>query len=234
MDRLTDRPRTMDHDRAFDLLPWLVNGTLPDGDAESVERHVRDCLRCRAELKEQRALHTLVQRHPTVHLSAEEGYERVRDMLDTSPRIPAGGRARAAPRWRAPALAAAAAVCAAVGGAVWVASSVDREDRSPQYATLADETAAAPVRLDVVFSDGTTEEGMRSLLAELDASIVGGPTALGRYTLQLHATDVADAELDALLRELLEDARVRFAGRTYAPATPATPAAPAEPVEAPR
>jgi hypothetical protein len=230
------RDEPIGHERAFELLPWLANGSLAADERRRVERHVRDCLPCRAELKEQQTLAALVRSHPAVHVSAEEGFARLRHAIDGQPRAPSGRSAvaafdrlraagrRSGARW----LAVAASVAVAAGGASWLAWSVSREAAderyAPRYATAADPVGGERARIDVIFADGATEEQMRALLEELDATIVGGPTALGRYTLQLRPRPDAapaapsDAELDALIRRLLADGRVRFAGRTFTPA----------------
>jgi hypothetical protein len=211
---------TIDHGRAFELLPWLANETLTEDERERVERHVRGCLACRAELKEQRSLEALVRRHPTVHLSAEEGYERLRGALE-SPRSHRTRYGVARRRLASPSAMAAAVACAAVGAAAWLGWSAYRPAAAPRYVTVTDDSAASRLRIDVIFTDGTTETQMRSLLAELDAKIVGGPTDIGRYTLEIDSDDLTDPQLDALLRRLVADGRVRFAGRTFAPAAAA-------------
>lgn len=228
---------SVSHEQAFELLPWLANGTLGHEERQRVERHVRDCLTCRAELKEQQALGAIVHGHPTVHLSPEKGFERLRRAMEAP--AAAEGASTLRGRWRAfgrrhvlrgtRALAAAAAVCVALGGALWLGWSAQRqsadERRAPRYATAAEQQGEL-AEIDVIFADGTTEEQMRALLAEIDATIVGGPTSIGRYTLRLRAPadgapDAADEAVDSLLRRLAADARVRFAGPSFAPAAAA-------------
>lgn len=194
----------MNHERAFELLPWLANGTLEDDEQDRVERHVRSCLTCRAELKEQRALHTLVREHPTVHLSAEESFAQ-RGQHFSRP------HSRRAPRFAA----AAAVACAAVGLAAWL-GWMSNERVAPDYRPLSTEMRSGAVHLDIIFSDGTTEEQMRALLAQVKGTIVGGPSGLGRYTVRLEsAAGLSESEVDDLVRGLLSDERVRFAGQTF-------------------
>jgi hypothetical protein len=35
------------HARAFELLPWFVNGSLAADERDAVELHVRSCIMCR-------------------------------------------------------------------------------------------------------------------------------------------------------------------------------------------
>jgi hypothetical protein len=55
---------------------------------------------------------------------------------------------------------------------------------------------------------------MRVLVNEIDGTIVGGPSDLGRYTIRLNATKLTEAEVGALIERLGHDQRIRFAGRS--------------------
>lgn len=201
----------LDHEHAAALLPWLANGTLDGDERERVERHVRRCLPCRAELAAQTRLMVLVQRQPVVPLSADEGFERLRARLDRTPR----GRSR--PMRRTLLALAAAAAVAAIGLPIATGLLGTRETPPDAYRTLSDAGAGAAL-IDVIFADGVRESEMRALLEELDAEIVAGPSpGLGRYTLRLRSPDAARTDPAGVARRLLDDARVRFAGPTFAP-----------------
>lgn len=198
----------LDHEQAAALLPWLANGTLDGAERERVERHVRGCLPCRAELAEQTRLRALVQRRPIVHLSADAGFERLRSRL---------AHARG-PRVTRRTLWAAAAVVALAGIgwmlAIGVSGLAPRSDDG-EYRTLSDSGAHGAL-VDVIFADGVRESDMRALLEELDAEIVAGPSrSLGRYTLELAEPRDAPLDVDSVVRRLLADERVRFAAPTY-------------------
>lgn len=207
----------IEHEQARALLPWLVNGTLTGEELERVERHVRDCVPCRAELKEQRALHALVRRHPAVHVSAEQGFERLRRRLDAATPHPAGARVPIGRRRSVRFAAAAALVAAVAGAALSLSLPLGRSTSdAPSYSVLADAPADS-AQIDIVFEDAVTEQQMRALLAEIDGTIVAGPSRLGRYTVRLESGHTGDDEMDALIRRLLQDSRVRFAGRAFSP-----------------
>lgn len=74
------------HTRAFELLPWLINGTLAGAEREAVEQHVRACIVCRRELKEQQRLHASVRARRTADVSAEAGFDRLHGELDATGR----------------------------------------------------------------------------------------------------------------------------------------------------
>ena len=95
------------HDQAFELLPWLVNGSLAAGERDAVEEHLRSCLPCRRELKMQRHLHEALRAQAAVHLSPHSGFETLtRQLSGTAP--PA-----ARPVWRSVGRFAAAAAAEA-------------------------------------------------------------------------------------------------------------------------
>ncbi|HEX6995115.1 MAG TPA: zf-HC2 domain-containing protein [Gammaproteobacteria bacterium] len=200
-----------DHELAAALLPWLVNGTLAGDERERVERHVRQCLACRAELAEQTRVAALVRRQPVVPLAPDANFERLRSRLDRA--SPPGTSRRTL--W-----ALAAAVVIAVGLPLAAGLVGTEPDGGATYRTLSDAAGSGEL-IDVIFADGVREAEMRALLDELDAEIVAGPSRnLGRYTLRLPAS----ADAGTVVRRLLDDPRIRFAGQTFATPAAAAPA----------
>lgn len=235
----------VDHEEASRLLPWLVNGTLSSAERERVERHVHDCLACRAELREQHALRMLVQRHPDVHVSAEQGFAELARRLGMAGGVEGGaGESGAASPARPPraglttaagqalgrlargasglvvghrvAFANALMLAVVAGVAVWLGGRNPAE--APAYSTLTQQPARE-AQLDIVFAPGTTQEAMHEVLRDIGATIVDGPSDVGRYTVRLESA-ASDAELDDVVARLLADPRVRFAGRAYISAGP--------------
>jgi hypothetical protein len=213
----------IDHDRAFELIPWLVNDTLASSERAALEAHVRDCLPCRIELKEQRSLSAAVLAQPTVHTSAARGFDRLLEQLDGTPEprhdTPPRTRALAARRPRRLAAAGAVFATAALAALVFVAGPRLVDERAPSgYTTLADTPApgtAAGVELDLVFAESLSPDERQRLLEELGAAVVAGPSAIGRYRVRLES-ERSGEDLTRLLAELNADARVRFAGRAFA------------------
>jgi hypothetical protein len=54
------KSKTMSHLEAWDLIPWLVNGTLEADEKAQVEHHVRNCRDCAEELATQRQLAKII------------------------------------------------------------------------------------------------------------------------------------------------------------------------------
>ena len=196
------------HTRAFELLPWLINGTLAGTEREAVEQHLRACIVCRREIKEQQRLHVSVRARRTADVSAEAGFDRLDRELDA-----VADAARR--RWRIPyATAAKFAVATAAGIAVlaillWF---TPLPNLSPDdYQTLATPPADAAL-VDIGFADETTAAQMQDLLADIVGEFVAGPSRLGRYSVRVASAPPTDQQLDKLIHVLATDPRVRFAG----------------------
>ena len=198
------------HERAFELLPWLVNGTLGGAESDAVEAHARACIACLRERKHQQRLHAALRAASTTDVSAEAGFDRLERDL--------GPSVRKRRHWRSYASAGPFAVAAAAGIAVlaillWF-TPLPGIDHDGAYTTLATPPAAAAPLLDVVFAEDTTAAEIRALLEDIGGEIVAGPSELGRYSVRV-AGDRADAaRLGELLERLEADTRVRFAGRS--------------------
>jgi hypothetical protein len=64
MKNRTDRPDpSAEHRRAWDAIPWIVNGSVGDVQRRAVEAHVQHCDDCCGELERQRALHAALSAH---------------------------------------------------------------------------------------------------------------------------------------------------------------------------
>jgi anti-sigma factor RsiW len=206
---------SIEHEQAFELLPWLVNGRLEPPERDAVEAHLRSCLPCRRELKEQQRLRAALREHPAVHISAQTSFERLARRL-AEPGIaephPAAGRFAAFGRF---AVAAAAGV-ALLALLLWTVPKVPQPEEAA-YRTLATSAPAGGARVDVVFASSATEPERERLVAEVGGKITSGPSDVGRYTVQLASDHSSAAEVDEVLQRLGRDPRVRFAGRSLAP-----------------
>lgn len=197
-----------EHEHAFVLLPWLANGSLAAAEREIVELHVRSCITCRRELKEQQRLLSALQMQPTIHVSAQNSFERLTDTLDE--REPPARESVYAPLLRFGAVATVG--IALVMLLFWIAPQAPGQGG---YATLADSSAAArTAQIDIVFTRETTAPEIATLLTSIGAEIVAGPTEIGRYGVRLTRSRSSDADLARALERLVGDPHVRFAGRT--------------------
>lgn len=230
MTAISDRRR---HQSIQELLPWWINGTLEESEAMRVKEHLEQCWECREEEARCRSLAALVSTaeelapvpHPT-HLDrllatiAEEKGSRKRKRRPDSHRLPRW--LLATPRTARWVLGAQAAAIVALVAGVLVhlpqvalddsTQSTGTQDAPASFRTLAapDGASVSASRLRVVFTPGASESEVRDLLLELRGEIVGGPTRLGSYTIEIPGGGDADP-LGLVLEHLRESPLVRFA-----------------------
>lgn len=233
------------HEEHERLLPWLVNGTLAGEERRELEAHLEGCAACREELERCRALATelaLVEGaapmpHPAQFARLVERirageYDRAEPGADAPRRPLRAPRAwRATPRpvrWLLAAQAAGLLVALSLLGA-------PREGvGAPRFRTLSSAAApAARAAVRVVFAPDATEAGIRRLLLEARAEIVGGPSALGAYALAL-APAAAGESAASVVERLRDDPLVRLAEPIAAPQAAAGAPTPTVPDVAPR
>jgi len=217
---MTESPGT--HREILDLLPWYVNGTLPEHHRARLEAHFRECLPCHAALREERKLHGLLRDQDDLPLGPSHGLNALLDRLDRGQRS-ARPAARLSP-WIGYGLAASLG-----GGIVWLWLAVlpvggvgvgvgegefETLSATPAAASTPSATAATPTpQIDIVFAATPSAGELEAFGRELGASLVGGPSEIGRYTFALDRTA---ADIETLLESLRGDPRIRFAGRSYA------------------
>lgn len=206
----------MNHDAAWKLLPWYINGTLQASERALVDVHVRACLLCHREVDEQRQLHELVRESDTVRISPRSSFDTLMRRIDTGATAGTGFFIGYRPRvlaW----LPVAAALLAV--GVVLVVLFSSNPDRSGEFRTLSSEmpilqsNAAA---LQMVFAQHATAEEIRRLITGIGGRILDGPSGAGVYTIAL----VDGPVQPGVLEQLRADERVRFIGQAYPAPTP--------------
>ena len=193
------------HAAAFELLPWLVNGTLSVAERREVLAHLEDCLVCRREQGRLRVLAALV-RAPSEAQRCEDALRRLHARMSASP-----APGHAAP-W------AAAAVLALVVGLVTTLSDnteasvawLKNTGLSMMSQSHVVDSSSPAIRAHLVFYDNITERQLRALLLSVGADLIEGPTAGGVYTIAFAHADTPQA-VDAALSELRHSRRVVYA-----------------------
>lgn len=201
------------HQQCWELLPWLVNGSLEATEARRVEGHLEGCAICREEERACRELAGLL--HEGATHDPERGLARIDARLDDEPPAP---RPPAPPRRPPPhrplrqllvatprpvravlaAQMAALLVLAALAGwsGLGVASGSNPAGGEVTFRTLSDpppaaaervEATAAAARLRLVFAEDAALSDVRWLLIETGARLVDGPSPFGVYTVELTA-----------------------------------------------
>lgn len=182
---------------ARELLDWYANGTLAPEARAAVERLLAESPAARAELEWLRALRRDLP--ATLAIPAGDlGEARLLQRIAVEragPKVVELPRRAERPRWFAPAFALAASLL--VAQAALIGYLVHERDAA--LAPLSGAPAAGGDLLQVVFKPDAAERDLRALLAANGAELVGGPGALGVYTVRVPAgrADAAAAALRA-------------------------------------
>jgi hypothetical protein len=211
----------MTHDKARELLPWLLNDSLQTHEHEQVREHAAHCVICRRELVELRSLRNSIASADTVHAIPDPDMRRINARIDAF--VAKENRWRdwlarlrefGDSPWRIVFAAQTAVLIAVAAVLLW--PSVER----PEYTTLTvPETLPEGQYFRVVFEPALPAAELSSLLETLQLSIIDGPSGQGVYTLKLPAV-ASIAERDALLAKLQASNGVSFAQPVTGGTTP--------------
>jgi hypothetical protein len=214
---MTNPPNS--HRRAWESIPWVVNGSASEEQLRATHEHLRQCSDCREAMAFEQRLHDTLSRPQADPGDAAQGWQRLSARLDAVPM--SGYRSRTsmtepgrvavsgAVRW----LAAAVIVEALALGAVVSPSWINKAERDPAgtYRTLSrPDLAARTATVRVVLSEDMTLEQLHVLLKSAHLQVVAGPSEAGVWSLA-PADNAAAMATDAALQELRASGQVRFA-----------------------
>ena len=184
--------------RALELLPWYVNGTLEGEERELVGRQVLASLTCRKELERLRRLQQLIQRDDPEAAVTDREFERLMARIHASD---------APPRLVSMRFGLAASMAAAVGALLWW-GTLTPSAPPHTYETLTNPAPADPAaaRLRVLFAPGVPGAEQRALLASHGLTALGPPAEDGVLTLAFPV----DADRAAIVAALKQDPRIRL------------------------
>lgn len=186
-----------------ELLPFFVNGTLTGEELFAVKNYIERSQAARDEVSYLSQLRDGIKSQSQVNSPGELGLKRLQREIAgnarRTPDVPANTNmptiqgAGVTVWWRN--LAVAACLTLAVVGAFSVS---DWAGNDAGIRMAGGENAAA---VQVTFKPDATEQVIRSLLLEMGASIIDGPSALGVYRLSLTGNP-DDAALDDAVEKL--------------------------------
>lgn len=208
------------HRRAWESMPWIVNGSASEEEVRATHEHLRQCPDCREALAFEQQLHDALSRPQADPGNAAQGWQRLSARLDESPMRsqrpltsttePARVTASGAVRW----LAAAVIVEAVALGAVVSSSWINKTEPEPvgAYRTLSQPDAGARIApaIRVVLSQNMTLDQLHVLLKTAHLQVVAGPSEAGVWSLA-PADNAAAVAVEGALRQLRESPQVRFA-----------------------
>jgi len=212
------------HQRIWELLPWYANGSLAERERERVEAHLAACPRCQEEeticRRTEAGVKGAGELAPSPHpVQLQRILARIEESESEEPTRAAwwqSGRSfraliAAAPGPLRGALVAQAAVVLLLIGALVLQQMRSQPAAPPaDYVTLSDPAPAAvpTVGVRVMFSPQATEREIRDLLRGIRGQLVGGPSPIGVYTVEVPA----DGDpLKVILARLRSEPQVAFA-----------------------
>jgi anti-sigma factor RsiW len=209
----------MTHQELIELLPWYVNATLSEDERREADSHLASCASCRIELDELKVLQLAVEEcadeipapsgsRLNQAMAEIDAFERGRQRSQLESGGGIGGLLERIGEvllgWWGPlpahAMVAAqflliVALAGGLGYSLW---------NKVEFSTLSG-TQVSPseaVRIAVRFESSATETQIRTLLDEIKGTIVGGPSSLGIYVVQVPIVPSNTAELEKVLASL--------------------------------
>jgi hypothetical protein len=193
------------HQEVTELLPWFANGTLAGIERARVERHVSECIACRGELENLRALQYAIA-NEDFDSGSTRAFAQLKARIEQGQARGTRDRFHAlAARWHLSGVWARSLLIAQFAALVLIAMLYLYRPAPEYYHTLAAPTLAPRGDLVVVFQATTSEREIRDALLRVHARITDGPSAEGAYTLQ-----VRDGEQQTALEQLRQLTIVRF------------------------
>ena len=214
------------HQQCWELLPWYATGSLNGAEQAALETHMSTCLVCRKELEYLQKLGQALHATDEADIALQEGLSATLARVEAAQQTYEGWRSWASklggwlkrfasafansPPTIKGAIALQFALVLAVSGLLLLPTSTETQ---PAYVTLSApglQSSSERARLSVTFDQETTEKAMRHLLMKLGARIVDGPTALGRYTVELPIPPTAVGPNSSVLEMLRVEPHVSY------------------------
>ncbi|MCB1950037.1 MAG: zf-HC2 domain-containing protein [Burkholderiales bacterium] len=74
-----------EHREVWSLLPWFINRTLNATEQARVESHIKTCITCRIELKQQRQVYDNIQQAELMQQMSNASFNQLKKRIETQP-----------------------------------------------------------------------------------------------------------------------------------------------------
>ncbi len=201
-----------EHTRAWEQIPWLVNGSLKGKQLNELQKHLSTCSECRAELALQTRLRDAIAAQPAVEFAPQASFNSLLARIEADAEFQKPGK-RIMPhrdrRWLVYGLAAQWLLMA---GIAWWYVHITSAD----YRTVTSRSITPTGELKVVFENSTTLAELAEILGSTGLTSIAGPSPAGVFVLRRDAQH-DQLDVNAALLQLRASPRVRFAERSAAP-----------------
>lgn len=178
----------MNHDEAWQLIPWFVNGRASAQQCARMERHIEQCAACGAEVAAQREIMLAMQTRPAVESMPHASLQKLWTRIDGEAPLPTAVRPPTrrvgVTGWLAAAVAAQAVLLGVLSVALLHARGGTADADSYRTVSTPATVAGAPA-VRAVFAPDMKLGELQALLARANLRIVNGPTAEGVLTLAM-------------------------------------------------
>ncbi len=174
------------HEKAWLLLPWFVNETLPDDESMLVSQHLKVCVACRGEYEVQKRLRHAVCESKTEDVCEQLQFNKLLDRIHAGPQP----QARAGESWSPHRRLYMGALAAAIFLMMLLPFTglFDATESQP-FRTLSAVpimgTGAQPDDIRIIFEDVLDASQRQLLLQDLRAQVVRQADAHGVYLVRL-------------------------------------------------
>ncbi len=179
----------LQHIRAH--LPWYINGTLDVESTREIERAISSSPQLRAEVDWLKSIQHKM-REEKAQVADDVGLDQFNALINNEQKGKVISMSSRWQQWQRPLMAIAATVMVVQMGVIGTLINNQPET----FTTLSGDTKTASqknvVFFQVVFNDKATSGDIQRVLNLTNAEIVGGPSALGVYTIQLSDENAAD------------------------------------------
>jgi hypothetical protein len=223
---MSERPvdPASEHWRAWEAIPWVVNGSATAAQRRLLDAHLDRCEDCRLELVRQRELQSAIASEPPPAAGdVETGLQRLFARIDRAREgVPAAAPPGREPRRAVPSgltqWLTAAVVVEALALAVLGVGLAARPDPAPGYVTLSQGTAAARgATIRIVPSPSLRIDDLQRLLQALNLQVVAGPSSVGAYDLAPQTVTTGQTARDLQISTLRADPGLRLVEPIDAP-----------------
>ncbi|MDO6590533.1 hypothetical protein DS901_18240 [Loktanella sp. D2R18] len=188
-------------DHIWELIPWYVNGSLPQEQAEAVELHGETCPACAAEIGRQRTLAKDVVKVDPFEVPLSRSWETLRAQIEAenwamTPKVEK--RRFAGLHGGIIALIGTVAVACLLVVAMPVQTDFDMLTSAPDTATDVIKLQLAP---------NMVQAQLEQVLSEFGSTLIAGPSENGVYTITVEG----DADLQAVADALMSTPEIAFA-----------------------
>lgn len=224
-----------EHQEVWELLPWFINQSLSAAEQTRVENHVRTCVTCRIELKQQQQVYENIQQADLLQQISKASFNQLKKRIEIqTPSQLADGRNKHALFQRpgfsfqfpdsAKYIALAASVLLLIMPLIFNVSHQEPE-LGNEYRTLSRSAAPHqdnqhPNLVRVIFADETDPAQIHTIVNSVSGHIVNGPYKNGIYEIRIDNEQTYSREITDTIARLRNNANVIFAELAYTSLSP--------------